>query len=103
MTSQNCFAHQCPGEGPLAVRLVNAGYLVNGLSGWGYAEVIAWGTRSHATPRSIVGAWMDSPPHRAYLLSGAFEHFGIGFKGAAPTSANAHAGTYTVDLGFRSG
>jgi uncharacterized protein YkwD len=103
MTSENCFAHQCPGEGPLGTRLFNTGYLESGLNLWGYSEAIGWGTGVDATPRKMVQAWMGSPPHRNILLAPRFEHLGIGFKEAAPTSSNANAGTYTLDFGFRNG
>jgi uncharacterized protein YkwD len=100
MTSQNCFAHQCPGEGSLLTRLLSVGYLGRGLSLWGYAENIAWGGGGRSTPRSIVSAWMNSPPHRANIL-GRFQHIGVGFRDAAPTGGDAGAGTYTIDLGYR--
>jgi len=101
MTSQNCFAHQCPGEGSLLTRLLSVGYLGGGLNRWGYAENIAWGTGSRGTPRSIVSAWMGSPPHRANLLNRRYKHIGVGFRDAAPTARDAGAGTYTTDFGYR--
>jgi uncharacterized protein YkwD len=101
MTSQNCFSHQCPGEGALLNRLMNVGYLGGGLNAWGYGENIAWGMGGNSTPRSIVSAWMNSPPHRANILNRGFEHMGVGFKDASPTGGDAGAGTYTIDFGYR--
>lgn len=34
----------------------------------------AWGK---ATPRDVVSAWLQSPPHRANILSGRFRHVGL--------------------------
>jgi uncharacterized protein YkwD len=101
MTSQNCFAHQCPGEGSLSARLWSVGYLTSGLRFWGYGENIAWGRHSSSTPRRIVRAWMNSSSHRAMILNRGFEHLGVGFVRGAPTSYDAGAGTYTIDLGYR--
>jgi uncharacterized protein YkwD len=101
MTATNCFAHQCPGEGSLAARLWNVGYLLSGLNSWAYGESIAWGRGGVSTPRRVVRAWMNSPPHRSIILSWAFDHIGVGFDDAAPTAADSRAGTYTVDLGYR--
>jgi uncharacterized protein YkwD len=101
MTSQNCFAHQCPGEGSLSARLWSVGYLASGLRFWGYGENIAWGRHSSSTPRRIVRAWMNSSSHRAMILNRGFEHLGVGFVRGAPTSHDAGAGTYTIDLGYR--
>ena len=101
MTALNCFAHQCPGEGSLATRLWSVGYLLDGLSSWGYGENIAWGQGDRSTPRRIVAAWMGSPPHRYNILNRGFEHVGVGFKDEAPTGGDANAGTYTLDFGYR--
>ena len=44
----------------------------------------AWGK---ATPRDVVSAWLQSPPHRANMMSGRFRHVGL-----APVRANGLLG-----------
>jgi uncharacterized protein YkwD len=79
------------------------GYLGEGLSRWAYGENIAWGMRAGGTPRAILSAWMNSPGHRANILSRDFEHIGIGFDDGTPQSKRDPGGIYTTDFGLRSG
>ena len=58
-------------------------------SGYRYAtfgENLFAGTGS-VTPRQVVTAWLESPPHRANMLSGRFRHVG-----AAPVQASGLLG-----------
>ena len=58
-------------------------------SGYRYAtfgENLFAGTGS-VTPRQVVTAWLNSPPHRANMLSGRFRHLG-----AAPVQASGLLG-----------
>ena len=43
-----------------------------------FGENLAWGTGRLASARSIVGAWMASPGHRANLLRPGWNRIGIG-------------------------
>jgi uncharacterized protein YkwD len=48
-------------------------------SGYRYAtfgENLFVGTWGRFTPRDVVNAWLNSPPHRANMLSGRFRHVG---------------------------
>jgi uncharacterized protein YkwD len=101
MDGTGCFSHQCPGEPALDVRLERVDYLSGGLSAWGFGENVAWGTAELATPEAIVGAWMNSPGHRANILSRDWREIGIGFSPGSPSSGNAFAGIYTTDFGLR--
>jgi uncharacterized protein YkwD len=67
------------------------------------AQNIGWGTRAYATPAGVVRAWMDSPPHRQIILTGAYRDIGVGVAPAAPaTLAQGQPGaTYTVEFGVR--
>ena len=47
------------------------------------AQNIGWGTGPHATPAGIVSAWMQSPPHRAIILTGAYRDAGVGVRSRA--------------------
>jgi uncharacterized protein YkwD len=103
MVGTGCFDHECGGESDLGKRLESVGYLSGGLTRWAYGENIAWGSGSYGTARSIVAAWMDSPPHRANILSNDFRDIGIGFTAGTPTSGRADGATYTTDFGLRIG
>lgn len=56
-----------------------------------------------ATPRNIVRAWMESPPHRAILLSARYRASGLGVALGMPASSadgwSGSAATYTQDFG----
>lgn len=95
MRSRNCFSHLCPGEASLDSRIRRTGYL-NGVSSFRYGEVIALNS-NNASPRDIVRQWMNSPPHRALITSGLFEHLGVG------VSAKNGRSYYTAVFGARSG
>lgn len=59
-------------------------------SGYRYAtfgENLFAGTWGKATPREVVSAWLQSPPHRANILSNMFRHVGV-----APVRANGLLG-----------
>ena len=99
MDGTGCFSHQCPGEPALDARLDD--YLSGGLSGWGIGENVAWGSGDTATPQAIVQAWMNSPGHRANILSRDWREIGVGFSPGSPSSGNALAGIYTTDFGLR--
>lgn len=101
MDGTGCFDHECAGEADLGRRLESVGYLGGGLTRWTYGENIAWGGGERGTPRAIVGAWMDSPPHRASILSRDFRDIGVGFAPGTPHGDRASGGIYTTDFGLR--
>lgn len=67
------------------------------------AQNIGWGTGPNATPAGIVQAWMESPPHRAIILSGAYRDAGVGVVAAVPAqfSSGWNGGTYAVEFAER--
>lgn len=71
MATNNYFAHQSPTYG-------SAGDMLNKFgirwSAWG--ENIAYGQN---TPEIVVNAWMNSPGHRANILSAKFGKIGVGY------------------------
>ncbi len=103
MSGTGCFDHECSGEGALGARLESVDYLTGGLLQWAYGENIAWGMDSRGTPSAIVKAWMNSPGHRANILSGQFREIGVGFASGTPSSSSANGGIYTTDFGLRVG
>ena len=95
MRKKRCLSHQCPGEPALYERVRRTGYF-NGASRYSYGEVIA-SNRSRSSPRDIVRMWMGSPSHRDQLMSGGFEHLGVGLDVRNGT------GIFTIVLGMRDG
>jgi len=66
--------------------------VVSGVDAAGYryaafGENLFAGSWGRVAPRHVVSAWLQSPPHRATLLSGSYRHFG-----AAPVRANGLLG-----------
>jgi uncharacterized protein YkwD len=94
------FSHVSPSGQTLEARIAGSGYL-RGANGWAYGENLAWGAGSRATPRSIVAAWMASPPHRANILSTRWRNIGVGIAPGAPVSGVAHAASYVTHFGWR--
>jgi uncharacterized protein YkwD len=97
MVAQSFFAHESPDGGTLVDRLTSAGYL-GGDDAWVVGENIGWGQGSLATPRSMVDAWMQSPGHRANMLSGDYTQIGFGLALGTPEDQTWGA-TYTTDFG----
>jgi uncharacterized protein YkwD len=102
MLEHRCFAHVCPGESGMSARIKRTGYL-NGARSWGIGENIAAGPGEQGTPARMVDAWMNSPPHRANILSRSFEHIGVGMMHGTPSNPGANGASYTTDFGFTNG
>jgi uncharacterized protein YkwD len=95
MAAHNFFEH-----GDFVGRITRTNYLA-GAGSWTVGENIAWGGGSYATPRSIVQMWMNSPPHRANILSRTFREIGIGIARGTPVSGGGEGATYATDFGAR--
>jgi uncharacterized protein YkwD len=103
MEEHHCLSHQCSGEPSLGSRLRRTGYIRSSHRSFGYAENIGQGVKRWATPRRIVRAWMGSSSHRAAILSGSWDEFGVGFVKGTLQSPSGSGGIYTVDFGFTRG
>ena len=66
---------------------VTSGVTATGYRYATFGENLFAGTWGRATPREVVSAWLQSPPHRANILSGRFRHVGV-----APVRANGLLG-----------
>ncbi len=75
MMVHDYFAHTSPTGSSVASRIVRSGF-VSGYS-WLGGETLAWGDGSLATPLATAHAWLESPEHRAILLSPQFHWIGI--------------------------
>ena len=101
MASGGYFGHVGPGGDTPAGRMRSVGYIYSSHVGYEVAENLAWGTLWLATPRSIVGSWMGSPPHRANILNPRLRDTGIGVSSRLPSSLSngQSGGIYTQDFG----
>jgi uncharacterized protein YkwD len=95
MARRGYFAH-----GDFAGR-IRATHYLSGVRTWTIGENIAWGSQDYATPREIVRGWMNSPGHRANILSSRFREIGIGVARGAPVGGMRQGGTYVTDFGAR--
>jgi uncharacterized protein YkwD len=100
MVARHYFDHVAPGGSDLVTRLRHVHYISRRIS-WAIGENIAWGTGSDATPQAIVEAWMESPGHRANILSTEFREAGIGVEPGLPETLHEPGATYTLDFGRR--
>ena len=91
MQRHNYFGHQRPGGPDLSSRLERAGW-----HGRAAGETIAYGCGPLASPKATLRAWMNSPPHRAIILSGTYHHGGVGVVGSAPCGSG---GMWVLDVG----
>lgn len=100
MARRKYFSHQSFSGADFVQRIRRTGYLHSARS-WSVGENIAWGTESSATPSSIMKAWMNSPGHKANIVSRSFTEIGIGVASRAPVWTRGSGGTYATDFGKR--
>jgi uncharacterized protein YkwD len=101
MARRNYFSHDTPGGGSFVDRIRRAGYL-KGARRWTVGENLAWGSHSRSAPRLIAEMWMNSPGHRANILSPAFREIGVGVVADAPVPGGGNpAATYATTFGAR--
>ena len=91
MVRHDYFAHQRPGGPDLSERLDRARW-----KGTHWGETIAYGCGRSSTPRATLKGWLNSPPHRAILLSGTYKRGGLGLGRQAPCGRGA---TWVMDVG----
>ncbi|MEA2273795.1 MAG: hypothetical protein QOI98_2503 [Solirubrobacteraceae bacterium] len=98
MVRNDYFSHDAP-SGRTFVERIKATRYVARASRWSLGENLAWGTRSRATPRQIVRAWMASPAHRANILTARFREIGVAVVRGAPVPGVSDAATYATEFG----
>jgi uncharacterized protein YkwD len=101
MVANHYFAHEDQSGGGPEDRIARAGYLPR-YGPWVIGENIAWGTDYLATPREIVRAWMNSPPHRHNILYSDFRQIGIGLALGVPDPSLGDGATYSTEFGAKS-
>jgi uncharacterized protein YkwD len=100
MVRRDYFAHDTLGGGDFVDRIRRTGYLRDARS-WSVGENLAWGSHDRAAPRAITSMWMNSPGHRANILSPSFREVGIGLALGAPGVGGGPAATYATEFGAK--
>src|SRR6476661_9423334 len=100
MVAQSFFDHVSPGGSTLVSRVRATGWIpANG--SYSLGEAIAWAGTPLDTATQVVDDWMNSPPHRAILLSDSFREAGLGVAQGIPVGTGSGA-TVVLDAGVRS-
>jgi uncharacterized protein YkwD len=99
MVSRHYFAHVSPGGKDHMDRIAATGYLP-AVGCWTAGENLFFSTGS-STPRQLLKAWMNSPAHRANILRGGWQGFGLGVVATSP-HGNAHGLTVVAVFAKRS-
>ena len=100
MVHKSYFSHTAPNGPSFVQRIRSSGYL-RSAERWRVGENLGWGAGAESSPRAIVQAWMQSPPHRKAILTPAYREAGVGVVRGVPTSRTAGGATYTMDFGFK--
>jgi len=100
MVAQSFFDHVSPGGSTLVSRVRATGWIpANG--SYSLGEAIAWAGTPLDSAAQVVDDWMNSPPHRAILLSDSFREAGLGIARGIPVGTGSGA-TVVLDAGVRS-
>jgi uncharacterized protein YkwD len=99
MVSRQYFAHASPGGRDHMDRIAATGY-APAVGCWTAGENLFFSTGS-STPRQLLRAWMNSPAHRANILRGGWQGFGLGVAATSP-QGDAHGLTVVALFGTRS-
>jgi uncharacterized protein YkwD len=101
MIDLSYFEHTSPAGLTFMNRIEATGYL-RGARTWSVGENLVWGTGPLSTPRSLVTAWMNSPPHRENLLRPSYREIGIAALPGTPISDSDLTGvTVSSEYGIR--
>lgn len=98
MLARDYFLHESGAGGePFNVRLAR---FLHRAASTRVGEILYWGSGDLASPRAAVEGWLNSPPHRAILLSPTFSRVGIGRSVGAFQGAR-DAAVWTADFSSR--
>jgi len=98
MVANHYFAHDSRSGARFSARIARTGWM-RGRGRWRVGETLAWGVGRHATPASVVKAWLRSPSHRRIVLSPSFSLVGPGIVPGTPFRGASAGRTYTADFG----
>jgi uncharacterized protein YkwD len=96
MVARRYFAHNGADGNPLS-RIRRAGYIPR-VGIWTIGENLGFGTGALAAPGPMVTAWMNSPEHKANILTRGFKEIGIGIV-ARPAVGTGSGATFTTTFG----
>ena len=100
MVANKYFAHDALDGRDVVARLKAVAYIP--ASGqWVVGENLAWGSGTLGTPKALVNAWMNSPPHRENLLATDYREVGLGVVYGTPNAQAPDGVTVTTDFGLR--
>ena len=94
----NDFSHTPCGTRFLSV-FQRSGYLVPSVRGWAVGENLAWGQSDLASPRAIITAWLNSPPHRANLFDPRWTEIGINYQASMSFLGYDGVGLWASEFG----
>jgi uncharacterized protein YkwD len=96
MGRRDYFEHRSPDGVEPWMRINNSGYDSRVVG-----ENLAWGQAEKGSPAETMGAWMDSPGHKANILEPRYTQIGIGIAFDAPdsTAGDLPAAVYTTTFG----
>jgi uncharacterized protein YkwD len=87
MVDEGYFEHTSLAGLSFIDRIQATGY-VNRTRSWVVGENLVWGSGQLSSPRALVNAWMNSPPHRENVLRASFREVGIAAVTGTPVSRN---------------
>lgn len=102
MGENKYFEHDSLDGNSFADRIMANGYDRDGYRSWKAGEDIAWGAGLSSAPVLIVDLWMNSPAHRAVILSKSLKEVGVG--AVSTEGFGSVEGTvwfFTLDAGAR--
>jgi uncharacterized protein YkwD len=102
MATDGYFAHESS-DGSVFWERIKAFYSASGHSYWAVGENLVWAS-PNLTAKQAVKMWMNSPPHRANLLSEKWREIGLSavYSSSAPGDYQDRAATIvTADFGVR--
>ena len=100
MVDNKYFAHDSLDGRDVVARLKAVSYIPK-TGQWAIGENLAWGSGTLATPKALVNAWMNSPPHRENLLATDYREVGMGVVYGTPSTQAPDGVTVTTDFGMR--
>jgi len=99
MVARHYFSHVSPGGSTLEQRVRRTGYARDARDS-SLGENIGWASGKGAGAKSLVDAWMDSPPHRAIILNARFDEIGVGISRGVPDATLDEGATAVLDFGL---
>jgi uncharacterized protein YkwD len=95
----NDFSHT-PCGAPFLSIFQRSGYLTSSVRLWAVGENLAWGQNDVSSPRAIITAWLNSPPHRANVFDPRWTDIGISYRASASFLGYEGVGLWVNEFGM---